>query len=646
MIRYSLRILMGWLALLLGSCAPLATTQPEQTTYVRNSDSDKLILFVHGVLGDTNTWLNEDTRTYWPKMIADDPAFNTFDIATLRYLSPKFSRVSTIEEVAQRLLRHMRDEGILKRKELYFIAHSMGGLVVKRILVDLNRPNEQDLATLRRVRAVLYLSTPAQGAQLADMASWISLNPQFRDMAPADLNSYVQTLENQWQNLLRDRNQAKSPFPQSFCAYETQATGGIMVVNRIYAATGCDQTPYAMDLNHSGMAKPKSTRTDPYAWAKARVLEATSITLAPIPEWQRQQVSVLSADNITRVVRHDWRDIHWAGTEGWLCGSIETGGGAGQYLGRGIMLHTYNSGASWSEVAKDKFRSGKGQLVPWGQTWDEVGPITRINVYSRMISSGVVRNEGWIAALTGIYSTDDAAAGEWKRVSPDPPGLGGFAQFAAMVQIEGFRELYVVGWQGIAHWERGGAWKVQMPTYSYLISAIAAYGDTNRDVWAVGLSGVNELGQPSGSDSYGAVYRLMWPSSTWSRLPLPGISFKRQQNVRDVYQSDGDTVLAVGDFGLILKGKKQGEGWVWKSVESKVEKTLSSLAYDYRKHVWWAVGDAGLILKSADNGDTWHQSAVQDENGLPIALDSPLFRIRFFGDQGWIVGHEVVLKSR
>ena len=103
-----------------------------------------------------------------------------FDVYVVGYASPLLGRASTIEEVSQRVLQQLRDRGIFTRyQQIHFITHSMGGLIVKRMLVELNRPSE--LETLRRVRTVLFISTPAQGATLADMASWLSLNPQLRD---------------------------------------------------------------------------------------------------------------------------------------------------------------------------------------------------------------------------------------------------------------------------------------------------------------------------------------------------------------------------------------------------------------------------------------------------------------------------------
>lgn len=236
--------------------------------------SKKLIVFVHGVFGDpASSWTNQEGIS-WPDLLKNDERFLDFTVATYRYDTPFLQRSSNIEEIAERLLLQLEDRSIFEKfNEVYFIAHSMGGLVVKRVLVNLNRPNQ--IKKLRTVKAVLYISTPAQGANLAEIGSWLSANPQLRDMQPANLNSFLQTLENQWQNLIRDRG--TPPFPQSFCAYETKPNHGVVTVNRIYATTYCDQSPLPVDEDHSNIVKPSNRESTIYDWARARILGASAL---------------------------------------------------------------------------------------------------------------------------------------------------------------------------------------------------------------------------------------------------------------------------------------------------------------------------------------------------------------------------------
>ncbi|GJL49171.1 MAG: hypothetical protein NPIRA01_03980 [Nitrospirales bacterium] len=250
----------------------------DHSRFITDRSAKRVIVFIHGIFGDANkAWLNSDTQAYWPDLFDQDPDLREkYAVYVVDYGSPFVSRASTIEEVAIRIHQQLVDRQFFERfKEIYFVTHSMGGLIAKRILVELNRPSENQ--RLRQVRTVLFLSTPAQGAELADIGEWLSSNPQVEDLKPADLKAFLQSLENQWQNLLRDRDQARHLFPRSYCAYETQATFGMMVVNRIYATSQCDLNPIAIDRNHSDIVKPKDREDDTYRWTKARIQEAANL---------------------------------------------------------------------------------------------------------------------------------------------------------------------------------------------------------------------------------------------------------------------------------------------------------------------------------------------------------------------------------
>lgn len=253
----------------------------------KKSNAKKLVLFVHGVIGDhVKTWTNRSNIS-WQQIMRKDDDFNDFDIGSVGYYSPYVSHAASIEDIATQVLQKIEDKGIFDNyEEIYFITHSMGGLIIKRVLIDLNRPKD---TKLRKVKAVLYISTPVLGSGLAEIGSWLSLNPQLQVLRP-DLNSYLHILENLWQNLMRDRD-GKS-FPLSFCAYETMYTGLIKVVDRVYTATRCDQNPRPVTVNHYEIAKPESAKADIYLWAKAHIREATLLS-------SRKDQPVSSVDTAT-----------------------------------------------------------------------------------------------------------------------------------------------------------------------------------------------------------------------------------------------------------------------------------------------------------------------------------------------------------
>lgn len=259
------------------SCSAVERPSPLPTFSVAFESDDrsskKVVIFVHGVFGDpVSSWTNQ-TGISWQQLMREDKSFEGFSVARVRYETPLLSRTSTNEENATRVLRSLEDEGVFNRDEIYFVAHSMGGIITKRMLVALNRQSQ--IEKLRRVKAVLFISTPAQGATIAEIGSWLSFNPQLSDMRPTDMNSFLQALENQWGDLFRERRPSR--FPLSFCAYERKSTYGTLIVPRVYTATYCDQNPVAIDENHIDVVKPPHANADIYRWARARIVEASTL---------------------------------------------------------------------------------------------------------------------------------------------------------------------------------------------------------------------------------------------------------------------------------------------------------------------------------------------------------------------------------
>jgi hypothetical protein len=133
------------------SCSLVVPEQPRPAPALQflygPETSRKLIVFVHGVLGNSHTWDNASGKS-WPELMKDDDAFRDYRIATYRYDSPLLGPTSTIQEAARRMLEQLDDNGIFRNyREVYFITHSMGGLVTKRAIVNLNNP--QDIEKLR-----------------------------------------------------------------------------------------------------------------------------------------------------------------------------------------------------------------------------------------------------------------------------------------------------------------------------------------------------------------------------------------------------------------------------------------------------------------------------------------------------------------
>lgn len=255
-------------------CNKNAGVVPE-SHYVKGPGQKKLIIFVHGIIGDMdNTWINQKTHASWPDLVARDSDLKDFDVYVYGYSSPPLGQASDIEEIAHRLGKQLKDGKVFANyAEVDFITHSMGGLITKRMLDTLNTPSES--VNLHRVRCVIYISVPSNGAEVASLASWISRNPQFRSMSPKGAASFLQAVEGDWGAVLRARTPS-APFPLSFSAYEKVDTYNVPIVPRLFISQLGDDEPMAFDYNHIDIVKPATMGSDIYIWAKARILESSS----------------------------------------------------------------------------------------------------------------------------------------------------------------------------------------------------------------------------------------------------------------------------------------------------------------------------------------------------------------------------------
>lgn len=256
---------------------PTARAATPSLQYVKGPGQKKLVIFVHGVLGNSEaTWTNPGNGASWPRQFASDPELKAYDIAVYGYLSPLLGNASNANQLASRFAQELKDRGVFKNYEdISFITHSMGGIVTKSMLDTLNTPSQIQL--LKRVRCVLYISVPSNGSDLAALASWLSNNPQFESMSPRGAADFLQLVENEWAELLRERTQS-SPFPKTYRAYETLATKGFKVVPELYASQS-DGTVQPYDYDHESIVKPKDRNVDIYLWARSRILESSALAV-------------------------------------------------------------------------------------------------------------------------------------------------------------------------------------------------------------------------------------------------------------------------------------------------------------------------------------------------------------------------------
>ncbi|XP_077075649.1 protein SERAC1 [Siphateles boraxobius] len=147
------------------------------------------VLFVHGLLGAAfKTWrqkdrdvtdddkvegVREDYTECWPKswLAEDCPNLRILSVEYDTHLSdwkakcPAENQRKSLAYRSQELLRKLKDAGVGDRPVVW-VAHSMGGLLVKKILLDASK--DPDLSALiKNTKGILFYSVPHHGTFMA-----------------------------------------------------------------------------------------------------------------------------------------------------------------------------------------------------------------------------------------------------------------------------------------------------------------------------------------------------------------------------------------------------------------------------------------------------------------------------------------------
>ncbi|EDN69302.1 SesB [Beggiatoa sp. PS] len=249
------------------------SNQPElKLIYEDKGKHKRIIIFVHGLKGDPETSFGD-----WPKLIKEDDkeergqlALSTYAVATFGYPAGWNDGFSLVD-VKNSLLEALEDTRIFDDyKQIFFICHSLGGLVIKSLLIELKDDFPE---YFQKIAAIFLIATPSQGSPLAN---WISFLPKFLvgrlvpDLQTIENNSYLQELENRWNKLLKQR---KNICPRIYCAYERKATIILQVVSKVYMTTYCDKTSMPIGANHIDIVKPKSPGDPIYKWVRGCIAD-------------------------------------------------------------------------------------------------------------------------------------------------------------------------------------------------------------------------------------------------------------------------------------------------------------------------------------------------------------------------------------
>jgi pimeloyl-ACP methyl ester carboxylesterase len=239
---------------------PQAAIQQNHTQLVPRA---RVIVFVHGLHGNRDSW-RASNGAYWPDLIRTDPHFIYSDVDVAEYPTPASNGTMSSVQLADILWTHLKQDHVWEHREVVFIAHSLGGILVEEML--LRHP-----ADAAKVKFIVSYGTPHEGSMIARMASIYDNDPLLSDLSDASDNAFLTQLENNW------RGHEFVNGIHRFCAYESEDTtpengfGRYLktharVVGYFSATYGCDVTtpPQEIHADHVHMIRPLDRKSSAY----------------------------------------------------------------------------------------------------------------------------------------------------------------------------------------------------------------------------------------------------------------------------------------------------------------------------------------------------------------------------------------------
>lgn len=209
--------------------------------------ADRVVVFVHGLSllnGDNaaSTW-TPAVGLPWPLLLKQSKAFRDYDIYVANYDSDAWNDRS-FTSVSGDLARQLRADGIDRYSEIYFIGHSLGGLVLRRALLD-------DPGLRIRTAGLFLFASPTGGSALANLGSPLpGSGPLVRALRQRNNDGdEVQTvLKLDWLN-----RRIRIP---TFCAFESDER----IVNRASVEPLCTDGLVRVTGNHNQIVQPSAER--------------------------------------------------------------------------------------------------------------------------------------------------------------------------------------------------------------------------------------------------------------------------------------------------------------------------------------------------------------------------------------------------
>ena len=162
-----------------------------QGEWVREQKNGSSVVFVHGILSSGETCWRHKNGSYWPDLLKNESGLDELGIYVFTYQTGVFSGNYRLGDAVDSLKEHMRLDGLFDNRRIIFVCHSMGGIVVRKFLVE----RQAELIEGKTEIGLFLVASPSLGSSYAN---WLSPLAQFFGHSQAAALRFQQ--ENAWLN--------------------------------------------------------------------------------------------------------------------------------------------------------------------------------------------------------------------------------------------------------------------------------------------------------------------------------------------------------------------------------------------------------------------------------------------------------------
>jgi len=168
--------------------------------WIRKPEGSTSVVFVHGILSSGETCWQHQNGSSWPELLKSEKGLEDLGIYVFTYETGIFSGNYRLGDAVDSLKEHMHIDDLLQGRRLIFVCHSMGGIVVRKFIVE----RALDLIN-RDIEVALYLvASPSLGSSYAN---WLTPLAKFFGNSQADAlkfssnNAWLNDLDKEFLNL-------------------------------------------------------------------------------------------------------------------------------------------------------------------------------------------------------------------------------------------------------------------------------------------------------------------------------------------------------------------------------------------------------------------------------------------------------------